>query len=216
MQSNAGLKLISQCAYLTSRDNPWRDVDHISSKMVKALKGDPIVGYFNYIIAGQHRRFDQSNVAEFVDRIPRAMARMIRRHWDGRATLVPIPNSHVVDPNTPDFKTFELARKISAHSGGRLTVEPALVFQEPQIKARQGGPRSADEMEAALRVVADVSSPIILIDDVCTLGGHLVGAHRKLHRPPVSSIVLACVFGRSTKQQHENPIGVREEQISVE
>jgi hypothetical protein len=210
----ASLKLISLCAYLTDTEVDWRTADHCATKMVKALKGDPINGYFEYPIAGKIRRFDQLNIAEFVDRIPPALSRMILRHHDAPATIVPIPNSHVIAANTAGFKTLDLANKVAAESGGRFTVAPALVFKEVQQKSREGGPRDAAHFENAYRVVRDIQGPVILLDDVCTGGGHLIGAHRRLHwhgRP----IILACTFGRSTKQQHYNPIGIREDEIDL-
>jgi hypothetical protein len=214
MHLNSNFRLISLCAYLTSVDNQWRDVDHVSSKMVKALKGDAIRGYFNYEVGGIIRRFDQSNISEFVTRIAPALARIIVRAHDGLATLVPIPNSHVISPDTGDFKTFDLATKIAAESGGRYSVAPALVFNEVQQKSREGGPRDPKHFEAAYRITRKVEGPIILVDDVCTGGGHLVGAHWRLHKSN-SPIVLACTFGKSTRQQLDNPIGVREDLLDL-
>jgi hypothetical protein len=182
--------------------------------MVKSLKGDPINGYFEYQVGGKLRRFDQQNVSEFVDRIPPALARMIIRHHDGPATIVPIPNSHVVSIDTTDFKTLQLANKVAAESGGRFTVVPALVFKEVQQKSRDGGPRDPKHFEIAYQVVRDVSGPLILLDDVCTGGGHLIAAHWRLHRP-ASPVILACTFGRTTKQQLDNPIGIRADEIDL-
>ena len=145
--SSSGLKLITLCSYLTDISEPWRDEDHTASKMVKALKGDPINGYFDYTIAGHTRRYRQANIDEFLARIPRALSRMILRKIDGPASLVPIPNSHVTDVDDDNFKTLELARGVARHSGGKLAVVPALVFRKPQVKSREGGPRSADHFE---------------------------------------------------------------------
>jgi hypothetical protein len=78
--------------------------------MVKALKGNAINGHFFYEIAGKLKRFDQSNIQEFVDRIPRALAKNIARHIDGQATLVPIPNAHVVASDSPDFAPLSWPR----------------------------------------------------------------------------------------------------------
>jgi hypothetical protein len=115
--------------------------------MVKALKGDPIKGHFSSVVGGKWRRYDQSNVQEFVDRIPRALASNILRHHDGPATIVPIPNSHVISADTPGFKTLDLANKIAEHSGGKFVVTPALVFDKVQKKSREGGPRDASHFE---------------------------------------------------------------------
>lgn len=192
----------------------WRDSDYRAMNMVRALKRKPLKGYFDVQVAGVLRRFTRENVGEFVDRVPIALARTILRHHDAPATLVPIPNSHVVDPATPDFHTLTLACQIAGNSGGRYTVQPALVFQEPQQKSHEGGPRDPNIIEAAYKVVAEVLGPVILIDDVCTLGGHLIAARWKLHSAN-SPVALACTFGRSTKQQVQDPLGPIEEMLDV-
>ncbi|MGY3103432.1 phosphoribosylpyrophosphate synthetase [Bradyrhizobium sp. LM3.4] len=204
------LKHLSLCAYLTDTDVEWRDEDYVATKMVKALKGDSIEGYFDFKIGEKVRRFDQSNVSEFVERIPRALARMIARHYPGEASLVPIPNSHVIASTTPGFKTLELAEKIAANGNGKLKVVPTLVFGEVQQKSREGGPRDPKHFESAYRIVRTLSGPVILVDDVCTSGGHLVAAYWRLNKQ-ASPVVLACTFGKTTKAQLKNPIGMRAE-----
>jgi predicted amidophosphoribosyltransferase len=182
--------------------------------MVKALKGDPINGYFEYKVAGKLRRFEQSNIHEFVDRIPPALAKMILLHHDTAATIVPIPNSHVTKTDACEFRTLDLANEIAANSGRKFSVVPVLGFNKAQQKSRDGGPRDPQHFEKAYRVVRNVKGPIILLDDVCTTGGHLVAAHRLLHRDG-SPVILACTFGRSTKEQFKEPIGIREEDIDL-
>jgi hypothetical protein len=202
------------CAYLTDTDVEWRNEDYVASKMVKALKGDSINGYFDFKIGGKTRRFDQSNVEEFVERIPRALARMIARHHVGEGTIVPIPNSHVVSATTPKFKTLELARKVAEHSDENLKVVPALAFREVQSKSRNGGPRYPEHFRKAYKILQRPRGPIILLDDVCTSGGHIIAAHSLLHRHE-SPVVLACTFGRTTKEQLKEPIGLRAEDIDI-
>jgi hypothetical protein len=102
--------------------------DHKSLKMVKALKGDVIKGYFNHIIAGKTVRFDQTNIQEFVDRIPKALSKMILREVPGKASIVPIPNSHVVDVATPNWKTLELAKRWRPKAAANW-LRPPLVFK---------------------------------------------------------------------------------------
>jgi hypothetical protein len=193
--SSSGLRLITLCPYLTDVSAPWTTADYTAYKMVKALKGYPIKGYFDIKIAGQMRRFRQDNIGEFVERIPRALAKNIARQQIGPATLVPIPNSHVTSASTPNFKTLELAQKVAAHSGGQLSVTPALVFSEPQVKSHEGGPRSPHHCFNAYCLESPVEGPIVLLDDVCTSGGHLIGAFWKLNSPS-RNILLACAFGQ--------------------
>ena len=61
----------------------------------------------------------------------------------------------------------------------------------------------------------NVKGPIVLLDDVCTSGGHMIGAHWKLHHPPRRQIVLACAFGRTTKEQLTHPVGIRVEELDT-
>jgi hypothetical protein len=210
----ANLKLISICAYLTDTDVKWRKEDFRAQKMVKAVKGDTVKGYFSSQVGGVWRKYDQNNVKQFTDRVPRALAIDILRHCGGPATIVPIPNSHVVVTRTPGFETLELANEIAKHSGGQLKVSPALVFNEVQKKSREGGPRDAAHFEKAYVVTVEVEGTIVLLDDVCTGGGHLIGAYRRLHSDE-SPVALACTFGRSTKEQIANPVGLRLEQLEV-
>jgi hypothetical protein len=182
--------------------------------MVKAVKGNPIKGYFHSVVGGKWRKYAQSNITEFVDRVPPALARHILRHHDASATIVPIPNSHVTSVTTENFNTLEFARKIAACSGGKLEVTPALVFRDVQRKSREGGPREPSHFETAYQVLQQLDGPIILFDDVCTGGGHLIGAHWRPHGE-VSPVVLACTFGRSTKRQLANPVGLLAENLDV-
>lgn len=208
------LKVITLCAYLTDVSEPWRPADHTAAKMVKALKGDPINGYFEVKINNVRKRFDQSNVAEFVPVIPKVMCKSILANITGAATLVPIPNSHVVTADDQNFKTLHLAREIAGHSGSRLVAVPALIFREPQVKSRAGGPRSPYYFKGAYKVCGDVKGQIVLIDDVRTSGAHMIGACWKLnsqHR----QVVLGCAFGGSTKERFEQPLEVREETLSL-
>ena len=214
MQSaSSELKVVSLCSYLTG-ELAARKIDWPAIKMVKALKGDPINGYFDLTVGGVNRRFNQQNIREYLDCVPQAMAAAILERIDGNATLVPIPNSHVVTPTDPNFSTLSLAHGISAASSGRLKTTAALVFSEPQEKARKGGPRGASHLHAAYKLVADVSGPIVLVDDVWTLAGHLKAACWKLeasHR----SVILACTVGRTTHEYVEIPVSVQEHMIDL-
>jgi hypothetical protein len=212
--SSGTLKLVSICAYLTDVSAEWRGIDHTSSKMVKALKGDPIKGYFEHKIAGTIRRFDQTNIKDFLDRIPLALAKLMARHVDEKATIVPIPNSHVVDIQSLNFRTLDLAQAVAQASNGQFTAKPALVFTEPQMKSREGGPRNAYHFESVYRIVNDVKGPVILLDDVCTSSAHMIGAYWRL-KSPNRTIVLAGAFGRTTSIQLDAPISVREETLDV-
>jgi hypothetical protein len=207
------LRVVSLCSYLTG-ELKARSIDWPAIKMVKALKGDPIKGYFELSVDGVTHRFDQQNVRKFLDVVPRAMASAILQRINGAATLVPIPNSHVVAPDTPNFSTFTLANGIAAASGGRLKAAAALVFIEPQEKARKGGPRGAGHLFGAYQVIGEIEGPVVLVDDVWTLGGHLKAACWKLESPQRSTI-LACTVAHTTHEHIDKPVGVQEHTIDL-
>jgi hypothetical protein len=214
MQSASNeLRVVSLCSYLTGDLKP-RSNDWPAIKMVKALKGDPINGYFKLLVEGVAHRFDKNNVNQFLDLVPQAMAAAILPRTEGVATLVPIPNSHVLRPDEPNFPTLKLATGIAAASGGRLKAAVALVFREPQEKARKGGPRDAAHLEEAYQIVGNVEGPIILVDDVWTLGGHLKAAARKLASPR-RSIILACTVAHTTHEHVDKPVNVQEHTIDL-
>jgi hypothetical protein len=212
--SSGKLKLVSICGYLTDVSVKWRGIDHTSSKMVKALKGDQINGYFEHKIAGKVRRFDQANIKEFLDRVPPALAKLMARHVSTKATIVPIPNSHVVDVQSLNFRTLELAKAVAQSSNSQFQAVPALVFTEPQVKSREGGPRDPYHFENVYRIVTEVQEPIILLDDVCTSGAHMIGACWKL-KSPKYNVILGAAFGRTTDVQLSAPISVREETLDI-
>jgi predicted amidophosphoribosyltransferase len=164
-------------------------------------------------VAGKIVRFRQDNIRDFLDRIPPAMARMLARHVSAPATIIPIPNSHVIDINSPNFQTLQLARLVAKAGNHHHKVIPAL-FRRPQIKSRQGGSRDPGYLEQELRIVKRVAGPIILLDDVCTTGAHFKAACWKL-RSAQNRILFACAFGRSTKEQMDSPIGLHEEYLDL-
>jgi hypothetical protein len=209
------LKVISLCAYLTEVANPWRPEDHTASKMVKAIKGDEIKGYFECKIGENSYRFDNSNAHKFAKLVPQLLYNAISKEVGEPATIVPIPNSHITDPTQSGFKTLEIANEIAERSKGRFTTTPALVFAEQQQKSREGGPRSPFHFEHAYEVTQQVSGPVILLDDVITGGGHLIGACWKLGSAQCD-IILGCTFGMSTKEQLDNPIRRHVQILSLE
>jgi hypothetical protein len=207
------LKVVSLCSYLTG-DLKARPIDWPAIKMVKALKGDPIKGYFELLVDGVARRFDSNNISQFLDIVPSVMAAAILPRVEGTATLVPIPNSHVLKADETNFPTLKLAMGMAAASGERLKADVALVFAELQEKARKGGPRSAIHLEQAYRIVGNVEGPVILVDDVWTIGGHLKAACWKLASPS-RSVILACTVAHTIHEHVDNPISVQEHTLDL-
>lgn len=214
MPSDRELKVISLCCYLTDGlawQNP-RQVDHDALKMVKALKGDTINGYFQR----SHGRYTDENKHVFAEeRVPEFMLAALQMHIKTRAIIVPVPNSHVINVNSQNFKTLELAQRVCNLSNGQFQTKPLLVFRKPQIKARNGGPRFASSVAPEYVVTGATRSPIILLDDVLTTGGHMVAACRRLEAQS-SLPILGITFGHTVHEQRPDPIGIHETEFPID
>lgn len=208
------LKTFTVCQYLTDTATEWRPEDWTAYKMVKALKGDDVKGYFDVKIGGSNYRFDNSNKDKFVELIPSALAKIVNDEFSYDVAIVPIPNSTVTDISSNDFKTLNLAIHTCAKAKGNHSPEPLLVFREPQIPSRKGGRRSPEYFESAYKLIRKVDKPIVLLDDVCTTGAHFIGATWKLQANGMN-VIGAVAFGRSTKQQFENAISRRTEELDI-
>ena len=77
-----------------------------------------------------------------------------------------------------------------------------------------GGPPDADHLQAAYKTIGNVKGPVILVDDVWTLGGDLKAACRKLESPE-RSVILACTVAHTTHEHVDNPIVVQERMINL-
>jgi len=201
MSSSTELKGAAIVRYYTGDATP-RGGDYDGIAMVKAVKGRTFNNFFYY----GGKKYDQTNAEEFAANIaPAEMAKSILGRIANTATLVPIPNSHVIAENTEGFRTLSLAQRIAAMSAGRLTAVPALVFKEPQAKSSENGPRAASHFEQAYKLIYAIDGPIVLVDDVTTLGGHFVGACWKLAGIG-ASVEMASAFASTTHDQVPSPL----------
>jgi hypothetical protein len=182
--------------------------------MVKALKGHPFNRYFEVTVGGERRRFDSFTAREFHPIVHGAMARAILRRTQGEVCLVPIPNSPVTSVDHPDFRTKDLAQGIADFGQGRLICKPHLVFEEEQVSSRSGGPRDPEHFEAVYKVLDNPKGQIVLVDDVLTSGGHLIGAYWKLTARGCD-LPLAATWGRAITVQREARLQVVEEDLDV-
>ena len=203
------LRVVTLCRYLTEIDCAWRPGDYTAMKIVKAVKGEPINGYFELRINGRLRTFDQDNIDQFKALLPSRLRKAILDRITGKATLIPIPHSHITRPDDPSFRMLQVAEEIARGSEGRLEVVPALVFRTKQVPSHRGGPRSPFHFERAYRLTQRVAGPVVLLDDVVTTGGYLIGACWKLAEIG-ADVALACALGKSTKVQDSDPLGSEE------
>jgi hypothetical protein len=201
--------------YLTEIEGvEWRTQDWTANKIVHAVKGDPIKGYFDIGVGGKRRTFDQKNISEFLPFLMNTVAARIASLVPGDFIIVPIPNSDATAANREEFRTLAHARQIAAAIGQRATAVPALRWKRAKASARKGGSRDPQVHFENLVIVQKPDKPIVIFDDVMTTGSQMIAASRRLD---ADSATLSCgvVVGRATKQQRPTMMGWSTEDVPL-
>lgn len=210
------LKVISFATYLTDIDVKWRNQDYTSHKIVKSLKREEFQGYIPARVDGKWRRLTTENAADLHPTLHQIVAKELVERFPDGATLVPIPNSHVVASDTDDFRTLEFAEGVRDASNEVLDSAPALVFSEALPKAHSGsGSRDPRFLQEKYKLLSKPESPVILIDDVYTSGGHLIAAAWVLRDQNIN-VSLACAWARTTDDRPEKVFAVVEDELELD
>jgi hypothetical protein len=188
------LEVVSFCAYCTQGPYQHQDTFH-ASKFVKAIKGDPLNGWAEIPvpIGGGRRELRQSNGGEAFEWFAEMADDVLP---EARVALVPVPSSKAVsEDEARSSAPFRLSRAIGDRRA--LPVEVRLLLRRPTRSARSGGPRDAPTLYSNLAVLqSPYELPIVLVDDVCTGGGHLRAAEAAI-RSTGGSVLMAICVGRS-------------------
>ena len=177
------MSVLSFCRYLSlPRGEAWRDEDYGAWMFVMAAKSEPFNGYAHLNIDGHRKTLRSSDAGN----TPKAVA------WFGelvgalewspkKVYLAPIPDSGCTTAASRVSKTHALALA-AAENLKIATLWDGLRFKKALTKSREGGPRDVETLYRNLEVIAPIptDAQIVLIDDVCTGGGHLKAAARKI------------------------------------
>jgi hypothetical protein len=187
-----------------------RRADYDGHVFVSALKGRPF-GNWARVRApdGTWKQIDPQH-PEVASEIftAWAMQRILAR-WKGPICLVPVPNkSALVSALGQSFPTLILAEQLAKRFNlpDKVYVQPALRWQRTLKKASEGGPRQAWELYPELmRMPVPRGTPgrIVLVDDVCTGGGHLQACAAKLTAAGCVADYAACGAKTFYQQQPE-------------
>lgn len=212
-----GIKVVTFGAYFTGPREAWTGVSQATyavNAFTKALKGIPLKNY-NEVpvkIGGATRTLDSSTAAQAFD----WFAELAANHL-GQASsptlLIPIPGSQcdsqaAVQASTTMKMADALARRLK-----NVQAHPALWFDTKLTSAsKAGGPRHPRLIYPHL--VYDPSTPhlpVVLVDDVCTSGGHVRACAARL-RDEFHTCDEAICAVQSTDLAPETPwrIDVRE------
>jgi hypothetical protein len=197
------LRVWSVISYLTEVEGlTWRQDDYTANKIIKAVKGEEFKGYFDVKIGNQQKRFDKTNIAQFMPVLYQAVGNKIKELIGNRVTLVPIPNSKATIRDRTDFRTLVHARAIAESIGNSAGASAALRWRSEKTPAHKGGSRDPQVHYENLKVMDLPTGAVVLFDDVLTSGSQIVGACRRLTAAGVEP-VFAIVIGRAVKAQLE-------------
>lgn len=177
------MRLNGICYYRSKSDtwtDKWRNVDFAARNLIKAIKHEDFNGYSDIKTGNSSIRID--NTVSGRNRALTAVASALTKKISGagyqNAAVIPIPSSSHVDPNGM-FTGRRIAEAIQEKNSTFVST-PVLYFDEPLPKsAGGGGTRNADLIKSHLRMISCHLPPtVVLLDDVCTSGGHLKAAAR--------------------------------------
>ncbi|MCK9919272.1 hypothetical protein MXD81_60095 [Microbacteriaceae bacterium K1510] len=183
--------------------------------MVKAVKGISFGNYATVQIGGQCVRITDANKDRAMDWFAEWSAPRVDSLGSGRKILVPIPSSKSTPESPATFRTAIIANKIAALASN-TTVAPVLRFKAARPNAHEeGGSRSANTIHSELVLIKDLPpGQVILVDDVMTGGGHLIGSAWTIEDAK-RTVSLALCCGRTTIVQLPDPFSVPEERVGL-
>jgi predicted amidophosphoribosyltransferase len=174
------LSVASGLFYLTEIEGvTWRSQDYTARNIVRGLKNEPFKGYSDIRISGIVRRYDSSNIKDFVQLLMRGMGKRLKEHISGRVSIVPIPNSDMVVGAEGPFRIVELANELARGYGNEAAVIPAIRWIKPRDKSHKSNEfRSPDLYQPNMRLLEKPKNQVLLFDDVMTSGSQMVASAR--------------------------------------
>jgi hypothetical protein len=191
----------------------WRTDDYAAMNFVKALKGEPLRGWASLRINSHTLMLRQNEPETALPWFSQVVANSFA--WDeGRGfVLCPIPDSGCTVTAGRSSKTRLLADSIASHLP-QIGVWDSIRWREALQKAHEGGPRDPailfSNIESVLPVPRDKT--IILVDDVCTTGGHLraIAAFIGLNGGSAPSAICAA---RTAQDQSRDALGLMSDEL---
>jgi hypothetical protein len=177
------MSVLSFCRYLSlPPGGEWRDEDYGPWMFVKAAKDETFNGYAGLNIDGRRKLFrssDHGNTEKAREWFGELVGGLT---WSPKKVyLAPIPDSSCTTSLGRVSNTYPLAAAAVANLK-IATLWDGLRFKRALTKSREGGPRDVPTLYRNVEVILPIpkDAQIVLIDDVCTGGGHLKAAARRI------------------------------------
>jgi hypothetical protein len=175
-------------------------------KFTRAVKSALINGYAHIPDGAVWRRLQQDNVGLARTTFGTWLAATAAAHApDGQYCIVPVPSSDaVVGAAGPHRHSTMLADALAGHQPAPQTHD-ILRFTEPVARAHAGGRRDEEFLFPLIAIEGNLpQSPIVLLDDVVTLGGHLKAAKRRLEASG-ATVLFGITCGRTVLATDGDP-----------
>jgi len=212
------MKVHAVCGYPGNSpawDDDWEQAHWKARNLVKGVKREPFNGYSDWTALPARKV-----VRQYSDAAGQRLALVVAgsklvdlfdKAGIAAATVVPVPSSQTTTPGD-DFTGARLARAIEGRRS-TLVAAPVLHFDAPQPKAHDGGgERRWNMILPHLRGGLGLAGPIVLLDDVMTLGGHLRACRRFLQAQG-HQIDHAFVIGRTLWDRPANMFSIPAEDL---
>lgn len=184
----------------------WNTWDWDGYKFAKALKGEAFKGYATIKgVDGAWKKITAANPSPAFDLFGSWGANVIREVGIESAFLIPVPASSCVAFDT-DAKGRALCEAIARYHDG-MEPEEAFHWSEQMTPAHKGGPRHKDELLSKLVLWKDLpkDKPVIMVDDVATLHGHMKACVQML-RDHDYEVALAIAGAQTVHERPDHPM----------
>lgn len=213
------MRLHAVCYYRSRSDtwsDKWRNEDYSAMNLVKAVKGLHFGGTSSITQGGSSYSITNNDDgrARALMIAARSLAGKIHKAGYQAVSVMPVPSSAHTDP-TAMFTGRRLANAIQEYHKPFVAAS-TLYFNQAMPPARGGGNRNPHTIQPHLRIAGPPPvGRVVLLDDVCTSGGHLIAAARFLRQHGIQ-VEDAFVIGRTRWDRPESMWSVATEHLATE
>ena len=194
-----------------------RQEDFDATHLVKAVKGLPIhrSAHTTVTIGGRRVKITEKTKDMAIEWFAEWAAPLVDALGIQPKIVVPISSSSTVGKDPATFRTAKLASEVAKRCTTQATAFPFLRWKEAKPNSRNGGTRDSRLLYQNLTLSRDLPpGDCVLVDDVCTKGGHLVAAVWFLESHTRTVLGAVCC-GRTSSQRLEEPFKVEIEHFDV-
>ena len=195
-----------------------RQENYDATHLVKAVKGLPIHrnAHTTVLIGGRWVAITEETKDMAIEWFAEWAAPLVDALGIQPKIVVPIPSSSTVGKDPPTFRTAKLATEVAKRCTTQAEAFPFLRWKAAKPNSRNGGTRDSRLLYQNMTLSRDLApGDCVLVDDVCSKGGHLVSAMWFLESHKRTVLGAVCC-GRTSAQRLEDPLKVEIENFNAD